>query len=155
MENINEFAEFTTKKWYVSHDGAGEKDLAIMTLGLCGESGEVTEIIKKKLRDGVFDIDHFKSEMGDVIYYWSRLANAMGVLPSDILAGCVLKLETPRNKMSKLQLLDHVSNSIQNELIGSVLDSELADQNPFDEGSRSRMLAEELIQTVLNSGVKK
>jgi NTP pyrophosphatase (non-canonical NTP hydrolase) len=141
MTNIDDFAEWTTTKWYQSHDGVTEKDLSIMTLGLAGESGEVVEIIKKKLRDGQFDIDHFKSEMGDVIYYWGRLCKAMNVLPSEILEGNIAKLELPRSKMTKSQLTQAVSDSLHTILMDTKVDP--------------RELSEVIINMVLNSGVKK
>lgn len=155
MENINDFAEWTTSKWYQSHDGVTEKDLSIMMLGLAGESGEVTEIIKKKLRDGVFDIEHFKSEMGDVIYYWSRMCKAFNVLPSEILEMNMQKLSTPRTKMTKLQLTDAIANNLQSFMTMGRMDSVVAEENPFEDGSQARAEAEKLIRMVLNSGVKK
>lgn len=44
-------------------------ELSYLGLGLAGESGEVVELIKKRLRDGSLDVERLCDELGDVAYY--------------------------------------------------------------------------------------
>jgi NTP pyrophosphatase (non-canonical NTP hydrolase) len=53
--------------------------LAENALGLVGEAGEVAEKIKKFFRDGTLDIEAIQKELGDVIFYWMALSNALGI----------------------------------------------------------------------------
>lgn len=50
-----------------------ENALIYPTLGLCGESGEVAEKVKKFIRDGVLDPDELHKEIGDVLWYLSAI----------------------------------------------------------------------------------
>lgn len=55
-----------------------------VTLGLCGEAGEVAEKVKKLLRDsGGTVTDEFreslKKELGDVLWYLSVLSHEFGI----------------------------------------------------------------------------
>jgi NTP pyrophosphatase (non-canonical NTP hydrolase) len=61
-------------------------------LGLAGESGEVTEKVKKWHRDGKIDKEAVAYELGDVLYYLTRLANTMGYTLADIETMNVQKL---------------------------------------------------------------
>lgn len=59
------------------------------TLGLCGEAGEVSEKIKKILRDKDGNVDEetrlaIKGELGDVLWYASQLASELGLSLEDI-----------------------------------------------------------------------
>ena len=47
-------------------------------LGLCGETGEVAEKVKKQVRDGVFNRHEVAKELGDVLWYLANLANDIG-----------------------------------------------------------------------------
>lgn len=66
--------------------------LAENALGLAGEAGEVAEKIKKFFRDGALDHEAIQKELGDVIFYWVALSNALGL---DVL-------ETIQKNMDKL-----------------------------------------------------
>ncbi|MBU3924523.1 MAG: nucleoside triphosphate pyrophosphohydrolase family protein [Patescibacteria group bacterium] len=60
------------------------KNFIYPTLGLCGESGEVAEKIKKVLRDkgGVIDDTtkvEIAKELGDVLWYVSQIASELGL----------------------------------------------------------------------------
>lgn len=63
-------------------------------LGLAGEAGEVVDLIKKKYRGD--NIEDFRSllaeEMGDVLYYLSRLAITHNLSLEDIAIGNVKKV---------------------------------------------------------------
>ena len=48
------------------------------TLGLCGESGEVGEKVKKQVRDGVFNRHEEAKELGDVLWYLANICNDIG-----------------------------------------------------------------------------
>ena len=77
-----------------------ELDLAYLGLGLAGESGEVAEVIKKRLRNGEWDGENLADELGDVVYYWSKLCLVAGVKPSEILERSKRKIEV-RNANTK------------------------------------------------------
>lgn len=71
--------------------------LITSALGLCSESGEFTEIVKKMLfqnkplnEDNLF---HLKRELGDVIWYWVNACRALDLDPNEVIAENVKKLE--------------------------------------------------------------
>lgn len=54
-------------------------------LGICGEAGEYSEIIKKHTFHGkAMDIHHAKRELGDVLYYVAMAARNLGLDLGDI-----------------------------------------------------------------------
>jgi NTP pyrophosphatase (non-canonical NTP hydrolase) len=55
-----------------------------LALGLVGEAGEVSEKVKKWHRDGRIDGDLVVLELGDVLYYLTRLANVFGYTLADV-----------------------------------------------------------------------
>ena len=75
-------------------------------MGMSGEAGEFSEIIKKvmfhgkELTDEVRD--HLIKELGDVIFYWINTCRSLGVDPNDVIAANVTKLEAryPGGKFS-------------------------------------------------------
>lgn len=104
--DIDDYAQFTEDIWFSKHatdcavfcsqactcDQDIERSLYIMSMGLAGETGEVMELLKKRTRDGTWDVEKFVKEMGDVIYYWARLARHFGIQPSEIIAANKRKL---------------------------------------------------------------
>ena len=55
-------------------------------MGLCGESGEVIDLVKKHLAQGhPLDTEKIKRELGDVAWYLAETAEAVGADLSDIL----------------------------------------------------------------------
>nr|DAS60792.1 MAG TPA: NTP-PPase-like protein [Caudoviricetes sp.] len=58
---------------------AGEADIVNGVLGLCGESGECADIVKKYLFQGHdLDTEHLAKELGDVAWYLAVTAYAIG-----------------------------------------------------------------------------
>lgn len=67
--------------------------LATFALGLGGESGEVQDLIKKHLGHGhPLDLDKVKKELGDVLWYVSALAGALGFTLEAVARENVAKL---------------------------------------------------------------
>ena len=63
-------------------------------LGLCGESGEVADIIKKATFQGhPLDEAHIAEELGDVAWYLAILAEAIGMELDTVLEMNVEKLK--------------------------------------------------------------
>lgn len=55
-------------------------------MGLCGESGEAIDIVKKWLAQGhELDKEHLAKELGDVAWYLAEAATALDMDLSDIL----------------------------------------------------------------------
>lgn len=70
-------------------------DIFIAALGLVGEAGEVTEIIKKANRGWhpkPLDRDALTLEMGDVLHYWCVLCYQYDLDPHVIMAANQAKL---------------------------------------------------------------
>lgn len=82
--------------------------LEYYALGLCGEAGEAVEHVKKSIRkDHATELNRhaFALELGDVLWYLTRLANLTGFTLYEIMHLNVRKLEAreaarPRERTS-------------------------------------------------------
>ncbi len=62
-------------------------------MGLCGESGEAIDLVKKWLMQGhELDRAHLAKELGDVAWYLAEAATALGMELDDILQANLDKL---------------------------------------------------------------
>lgn len=69
-----------------------ERDL-IFALGLCGEAGEVAEMVKKHYGHGhTLNKEVLSKELGDVLWYIAAIASAFGMSLGDLAAQNILKL---------------------------------------------------------------
>ena len=71
-----------------------EKDVLINgVMGLCGESGEAIDIVKKWLAQGhELDKEKLAKELGDICWYLAETATALGYDLEDIMAANIEKL---------------------------------------------------------------
>ncbi len=72
-----------------------EKDVLINgVMGLCGESGEAIDIVKKWLAQGhELDKEKLVKEIGDVAWYIAEIATALGVTLEEVLTLNIEKLK--------------------------------------------------------------
>jgi len=67
--------------------------LTVAALGLCGETGEFAEHVKKHLFQGhPFDRDLARKELGDVAWYLARACTAIGGDLGEVLSENIAKL---------------------------------------------------------------
>lgn len=67
--------------------------LAVMGLGLAGESGEVVEHIKKHVGHGhELSREAVRKELGDVLWYLSAVASMLGLTLGEVAEANVAKL---------------------------------------------------------------
>ena len=71
------------------------KDVLINgVMGLCGESGEAIDIVKKHLAQGhELDVEHLAKELGDIAWYLAETATAIGYDLEKILQMNIDKLK--------------------------------------------------------------
>ncbi len=66
-------------------------------MGLCSESGELMEIVKKITFQGKplsdENLFHMKRELGDIMWYWINMCRALRLDPNDVIAENVNKLK--------------------------------------------------------------
>ena len=72
-----------------------QKDVLINgVMGLCGESGEAIDIVKKWLAQGhELDREKLAKELGDICWYLAETATALGLSLEDIMAANIEKLK--------------------------------------------------------------
>ena len=72
-----------------------ERNLLINSvMGLCGESGEAIDIVKKWFAHGKeLDRDHLIKELGDVAWYLAEAATALGITLDEVLNRNIEKLK--------------------------------------------------------------
>lgn len=104
IAELNEYQRRALETWLHTNDNG--YNIIYPTLGLCGESGEVAEKIKKLLRDhgGFLDSDMKHSialELGDVFWYLSTLAYELGFSLQEIAETNYEKLQS-RKKRGKI-----------------------------------------------------
>ena len=88
---INEYQRLAMKTLNPDLD---KKDVLINgVMGLCGESGEAIDIVKKWLAQGhALDREKLAKELGDVAWYLAETAYALDSPLEDILRGNIEKL---------------------------------------------------------------
>lgn len=94
--NFNEYQQeaqktSTTQDW--------KESLILSTLGLTGEAGEVTEKVKKIIRDKAYkvnsdDVEEIKKELGDVLWYISQLGVVLNVSLEEIAQTNLQKIQS-------------------------------------------------------------
>lgn len=72
-----------------------KKDILINgVMGLCGESGESIDIVKKWLAQGHdLDKEHLAKELGDIAWYLAEVATALDIPLEDIFQANIDKLK--------------------------------------------------------------
>ena len=86
--------EYQTLAMRTLNPALAKKDVLINgVMGLCGESGEAIDIVKKHLAQG-HDLDReaLVKELGDVAWYLAETAYALDVPLEDVLARNIDKL---------------------------------------------------------------
>jgi NTP pyrophosphatase (non-canonical NTP hydrolase) len=82
-----------------------DKELMNAVLGLAGESGEVADQFKKfffHTKDAKNYRDSVCSELGDVMYYWLKTVELMGLTPEEVLQVNREKLESRHPEFGKV-----------------------------------------------------
>ena len=89
---INEYQRLAMK---TLNPELSKKDILINgVMGLCGESGEAIDIVKKWLAQGhELAKEHLAKELGDVAWYLAETAFALDIPLEDILAANIEKLK--------------------------------------------------------------
>jgi NTP pyrophosphatase (non-canonical NTP hydrolase) len=88
---INEYQKLAMK---TLNPELSQKDVLINgVMGLCGESGEAIDIVKKHLAQGhALDKEKLVKELGDVAWYLAETAYALDVPLSQVLEQNIRKL---------------------------------------------------------------
>lgn len=89
---INEYQKLAMRTLNPEID---KKELILnASMGLCGESGEVIDLVKKHLfQEHDLDDEKLIKELGDVAWYLAEAATALNVDLSEILEKNIKKLE--------------------------------------------------------------
>lgn len=88
---INEYQRLAQR---TSNTGANSKKIENGILGLCGESGECADILKKYLYQGhEFDRDEMAEELGDVLWYAAETSAGLGVTLEEVARRNIDKLK--------------------------------------------------------------
>lgn len=88
---INEYQQGALRTAGTDHKG---DLLANGVMGLCGESGECVDLVKKYLFQGhELDLQHLAKELGDVAWYLAVAAYAIGYTLEEVLQMNIDKLK--------------------------------------------------------------
>ncbi len=89
---INEYQKLAMT---TQNPALSERDVLLNgVMGLCGESGEALDIVKKWLAQGhELDKAHLAKELGDIAWYLAETATALGLTLEEILQANIDKLK--------------------------------------------------------------
>ena len=89
---INEYQELAMKT--LNPELSKEDVLINSVMGLCGESGEAIDIVKKWMAQGhELDREHLAKELGDIAWYLAEAATALEMPLEQILQSNIDKLK--------------------------------------------------------------
>lgn len=88
---INEYQELAMR---TLNPNLSKKDVLINSvMGLCGESGEAIDIVKKHLAQGhKLDKEHLAKELGDIAWYLAEAAYVLDIPLENVLQANIDKL---------------------------------------------------------------
>jgi NTP pyrophosphatase (non-canonical NTP hydrolase) len=98
---LNEYGQ-EIKRISTLYPISDENKPVVYALGLAGETGEVSEILKKFFRDDKLDEQALAKELGDVLAYLTLVADYFGFSLEEIAEMNLTKLAT-REKNGTLQ----------------------------------------------------
>ena len=76
--NFAEYQAFASRA--IQPETQKREPILAFALGLIGETGEVVDLIKKKIYYGrEIDLDHASEELGDVLWYLANIASELGL----------------------------------------------------------------------------
>lgn len=82
----NEYQKRTMDTAVYPQAGSGAAiELYYLALGMTSEAGEVAGKVKKMIRDGQLDTAGMVHEVGDVLWYCARMADALGFTLEDVM----------------------------------------------------------------------
>ncbi|MDE7106688.1 MAG: nucleoside triphosphate pyrophosphohydrolase family protein [Anaeroplasmataceae bacterium] len=89
---INEYQELAMKTLNLN---LNQKDILInAVMGLCGEAGEATDLVKKHLfQNHEFNKEEFVKELGDIAWYLAEACTAVDVNLEEVLEKNIAKLK--------------------------------------------------------------
>lgn len=106
--SFDDYQAFTrTTAVYPGHGDGTAEARVYCVMGLCGESGELSEKIKKVIRGGGFEAlaalddekrSEIKKELGDCVWYVARLADELGISLSEVVGTNVSKLSSRKDR---------------------------------------------------------
>ena len=90
--NVNEYQQLAMT---TLNPELSKRDVLINSvMGLCGESGEAIDIVKKWMAQGhELDKTHLAKELGDIAWYLAEAATALDLTLEDILQANLDKLK--------------------------------------------------------------
>ena len=97
-QESKENSVFFERLEYLKNKDFPSERLLTAAVGLCAESGEFTEVIKKIIFQGKEPTEenllHLKREMGDIMWYFMQACMALDVSPEEIIEMNVEKLKS-------------------------------------------------------------
>ena len=97
-QESKENSVFFERLEYLKNKDFPTERLLTAAVGLCAESGEFTEVIKKIVFQGKEPTEenlfHLKREMGDIMWYFMQACMALDVSPEEIIEMNVEKLKS-------------------------------------------------------------
>jgi NTP pyrophosphatase (non-canonical NTP hydrolase) len=96
-EESKSYPDFAARVHELEEDGIYVERLLTAAVGLCAESGEFTEVVKKMVFQGKppteENLFHLKREMGDIMWYLMQACMALDTSPEEIVEMNVDKLK--------------------------------------------------------------
>lgn len=89
---------FVQEMWFNDSDSLGTQRV-VAALGITGEAGEVAEIMKKSIRgDGGVEHTALAKELGDVLFYVTKMASLYDMTLGQIMEANIQKLRSRRER---------------------------------------------------------
>ena len=96
-QESKDYTSFANRVYELAEEGVPTERLLTASVGLCAESGEFTEIVKKMVFQGKpaseENFYHMKRELGDIMWYFMQACLALDVSPEEIIEMNVEKLK--------------------------------------------------------------